>query len=198
MPASDYIAVLSQHTKFTNKEGIFGNADIMMLTQPSSEHMIPTYQFWHEHGKVLPVLLQSLQCIETRISTYECTMSDFSHCIVLTGYETPELARVAQRVTSMTSSAGACERNWSAYDFIHSKKRNKLTPDRANDLVFVFSNLRLMAKFKEPEKFAEWVEEIDEEQQEALLGLEGDEEFVPAYEMQDAADSDAEEMSDDE
>ena len=47
-------------------------------------------------------------------------------------------------------------------------------------------------------KFAEWVEEIDEEQQEALLGLEGDEEFVPAYEMQDAADSDAEEMSDDE
>ena len=42
------------------------------------------------------------------------------------------------------------------------------------------------------------MEEIDEEQQEALLGLEGDEEFVPAYEMQDAADSDAEEMSDDE
>lgn len=49
-----------------------------------------------------------------------------------------------------------------------------------------------MAKFKQPEKFAEWVEEVDEEQQEALLGLENDEEFVPAYEMQDAQDSDAE------
>lgn len=47
------------------------------------------------------------------------------------------------------------EHNCSAYDFIHSK-----------------------AKFKQPEKFAEWVEETDEEQQEALLGLEGDEEFV--------------------
>ncbi|DBA80562.1 TPA: hypothetical protein ACH3X1_007822 [Trebouxia sp. C0004] len=32
VPASDYIAVLSQHTKFTNKEGIFGDADIMTLT----------------------------------------------------------------------------------------------------------------------------------------------------------------------
>lgn len=96
----------------------------------------------------------------------------------------------------MTSSAGACERNWSSYDFIHSKKRNKLTPQRANDLVFVFTNLRLMAKFKEPEKFAEWVEEIDEEQELALLGLADDEEFLPAYQVDvdsDAAgDSDAE------
>lgn len=56
VPPSEYIAVLSQHTKFTNKEGIFGDADIMTLTQPGSEHMIPTYQFWHEHGKLLPVL----------------------------------------------------------------------------------------------------------------------------------------------
>ncbi|DBA76069.1 TPA: hypothetical protein ACH3X1_009815 [Trebouxia sp. C0004] len=49
-----------------------------------------------------------------------------------------------------------------------------------------------MAKFKQLEKFAEWVDEVDEQQQEALLGLEDDEEFVPAYEMQDVLDSDAE------
>ncbi len=112
------------------------------------------------------------------------------------GHETPALAAVAKRVTSMVSSAGACERNWSAYDFIHSKKRNKLTAQRANDLVFVFSNLRLTTRFREPEKFAEWVEEIDEEQQEALLGLQDDEQFVPAFEMEDAADSDHAEESD--
>ncbi|DBA94027.1 TPA: hypothetical protein ACH3X1_001677 [Trebouxia sp. C0004] len=51
-----------------------------------------------------------------------------------------------------------------------------------------------MAKFKQPERFAEWVDEVDEQQQEALLGLEDDEEFVPAYEMQDVLDSDAEEV----
>ena len=90
----------------------------------------------------------------------------------------------------MTSSAGACERNWSSYEFIHFEKRNKLSPERANDLVFVFSNLRLMSRFNQPEKFAEWVQEIDEEQQLALLGLADDEEFVPAFEM-DAFDSDA-------
>ena len=47
-----------------------------------------------------------------------------------------------------------------------------------------------MTKFRDPEKFAEWVEEIDEEQQEALLGLQDDEDFVPAFEMEDAGDSD--------
>ncbi len=51
-----------------------------------------------------------------------------------------------------------------------------------------------MSRFKQPEKFAEWVEEIDEEQQLALLGLVDDEEFVPAFEM-DAFDSDATETS---
>lgn len=54
--SEDYMAVLSQHTKFTNKEGIFGDADIISLTRNDSEHAIPTYQFWAEHGKLVHVL----------------------------------------------------------------------------------------------------------------------------------------------
>ena len=33
---------------------------------------------------------------------------------------------------------------WSTGDFIHSKKRNRLTEDRARDFVYVHSNLRLL------------------------------------------------------
>ena len=75
---------------------------------------------------------------------------------------------IGKRVTALVSSAGACERNWSTFDFIHSKKRNRLKPDRANDLVYVFTNTRLTQKFKEPEKFAEWVAEVasDDEMEE--------------------------------
>ena len=36
----------------------------------------------------------------------------------------------------MAGSAGGCERNWS-YDFITNRKRNKLEPQRAKDLVYV-------------------------------------------------------------
>jgi hypothetical protein len=46
------------------------------------------------------------------------------------------------------TSSSAAERNWSTYDFIHSKKRNRLTEDRARDLVYVHSNLRLVQQVK--------------------------------------------------
>lgn len=63
----------------------------------------------------------------------------------------------------MTTSAGAAERNWSSYNYIHSIARNRLQPARANELVFTFSNLQLIEKFHCPEKFADWVREHDEE-----------------------------------
>jgi hypothetical protein len=86
------------------------------------------------------------------------------------GYEVPVLAYIAQKVTALVSSAGGCERNWSSYDFIHSKKRNRLHPGRANDLVYIFTNARLIQRFKAPEKFAEWIAEIasDDEDEEAI------------------------------
>ena len=46
-------------------------------------------------------------------------------------------------------SSSAAERNWSTYDFIHSKKRNRLTEAKARDLVYVHSNLRLLDKISD-------------------------------------------------
>ena len=49
-------------------------------------------------------------------------------------------------ILSLVCGACSCERNWSAFDFIHTKKRNKLSVAKAQDLVYVFSNLRLIRK----------------------------------------------------
>ncbi|CAD6267137.1 unnamed protein product [Miscanthus lutarioriparius] len=38
------------------------------------------------------------------------------------------------------------KRNWSTYSFVYSVKRNALTPERAEDLVFVHSNLRHLSR----------------------------------------------------
>lgn len=86
------------------------------------------------------------------------------------GGEVPELQKVAVRVLAMVSGAGACERNWSAYDFVHSKKRNRLEADRAEDLVYVFTNKRLHRKAQKSEAFAEWNrgEEGTEEEREIV------------------------------
>ncbi|KAL0231738.1 hypothetical protein GEMRC1_011142 [Eukaryota sp. GEM-RC1] len=42
--------------------------------------------------------------------------------------------------------SSASERNWSTFGFIHNKLRNDLTPEKANDLVYIRHNLRLLRK----------------------------------------------------
>ena len=64
------------------------------------------------------------------------------------------------------TSSCACERNWSTYDYIHNRKRNKLSPSRARDLVYVFTNerlLRQMNKADREEAFLPWDDPSDSE-----------------------------------
>jgi len=49
------------------------------------------------------------------------------------GPHVPELQKVAIRVLSQVTSASACERNWSTFDFIHTKKRNRLHCKRVSE-----------------------------------------------------------------
>eukprot|EP00253_Pinus_taeda_P002042 PITA_02042 len=59
------------------------------------------------------------------------------------GGHCPELQKFAIRILSQTCSATGCERNWSVFERIHTKKRNHLDQKRLNDLVYVQYNFRL-------------------------------------------------------
>lgn len=61
----------------------------------------------------------------------------------------PALQWCARRLCAQGCAACACERNWSAYEFIHSEKRNRLAPERAEKLVSIFSNLQLLRRFQD-------------------------------------------------
>ena len=62
------------------------------------------------------------------------------------GNDTEELQKFTIRVLSQCCSATGCERNWSVFEFIHSKRRNRLEHKRLNDLVFVRYNLRIQQR----------------------------------------------------
>ncbi|KAI3778813.1 hypothetical protein L2E82_08198 [Cichorium intybus] len=64
------------------------------------------------------------------------------------GIDTPLLQKFAIMVLSQTCSASPCERNWSAFDNLHSKKRNCLLQQKLNDLVFIQYNTRLQRRFE--------------------------------------------------
>ncbi|XP_059068694.1 uncharacterized protein LOC131056578 [Cryptomeria japonica] len=62
------------------------------------------------------------------------------------GATTLNLQKLAIRILSQPCSASGCERNWSVFEAIRTKKRNRLTQKRLNDFVYVRYNLRLHEK----------------------------------------------------
>ncbi|XP_052621719.1 uncharacterized protein LOC111895113 [Lactuca sativa] len=54
----------------------------------------------------------------------------------LFGEDTLILQKFAIRILSQTASSSGCERNWSVFERIHTKKRNRLEHQRLNDLLF--------------------------------------------------------------
>ncbi|XP_059628538.1 uncharacterized protein LOC132271233 [Cornus florida] len=67
----------------------------------------------------------------------------------LYGVAAPELYALAIKVLSQTVNTSCAERVWSTYGYIHSVKRNKLNADRAESLVYVHYNNRLLTRYRE-------------------------------------------------
>ncbi|RVW98236.1 hypothetical protein CK203_031867 [Vitis vinifera] len=76
---------------------------------------------------------------------------------------TSELQKFAIRVLSLTCSASGCERNWSTFESIHTKKRNRLEHQRLNALVYVRYNTKLRERSLQRKQNVDpiLVEEID-------------------------------------
>ncbi|CAD6220557.1 unnamed protein product [Miscanthus lutarioriparius] len=53
---------------------------------------------------------------------------------------------MATRILSLTSSSSGCERNWSGFEGVHTKKRNRLTTACLNKLVYIQFNSKLINK----------------------------------------------------
>ena len=48
------------------------------------------------------------------------------------------------RILSQVVSSSSCKQNWSSYSFVHSKVRNRLFSSCAEDLVYVYTNSRVL------------------------------------------------------
>ncbi|KAF8398741.1 hypothetical protein HHK36_014599 [Tetracentron sinense] len=63
------------------------------------------------------------------------------------GSSTSNLQKLALRILGLTCSASGCERNWSVFEHLHTKKRNRLEQKKLNDLVYVPYNQKLVERF---------------------------------------------------
>nr|KAJ0213922.1 hypothetical protein LSAT_V11C400190050 [Lactuca sativa] len=70
----------------------------------------------------------------------------------LHGEDALELQKFAIRILSQITSSSGCESNWSVFERIHAKRRNRLEHQMLNDLVYVHYNLRLQNRLKDYKK----------------------------------------------
>ncbi|XP_057779683.1 uncharacterized protein LOC130998269 [Salvia miltiorrhiza] len=63
------------------------------------------------------------------------------------GHSAPNLQQLAIKILGLTCSASGCERNWSVFEQIHSKKRNRLEHKKLHDLVYVKYNQKLVERY---------------------------------------------------
>ena len=86
-------------------------------------------------------------------------------------YENSVLEDIALRVHSTPTVASAAERNWSVFGFVHSKSRNRPYGHKVEKLVYIYQNMRLLRKirdpaFREPCVLPDHMFEEDEEEEE--------------------------------
>ncbi len=62
----------------------------------------------------------------------------------------PLLSSVTIKVLSIPITSAASEKNWSTYNFIHSKLQNRMVIDWAKKLVYIYWNIRILQKLKMP------------------------------------------------
>ncbi|XP_039143971.1 protein FAM50A-like [Dioscorea cayenensis subsp. rotundata] len=92
------------------------------------------------------------------------------------GEECKELQNLAIRVLSLTCSTTGCKRNWSTFEYEHSKKGNRLEQQRLNALVFVKYNIQLELRQEKREKKDETYDPI------CLIDMESDDEWITEVE----------------
>ncbi|GBG84955.1 hypothetical protein CBR_g39418 [Chara braunii] len=89
----------------------------------------------------------------------------------LHGADFPRLREVAIKVLAMWSTASPCERNWASHDFIHSKRRSKLSSDSLRKLVFIHWNMQLLRAQSGPRRgFVDVWEDMVEDPPEPQVG----------------------------
>ena len=77
---------------------------------------------------------------------YECI--DKTEFWIIDENEPRELDWLAIQISSQTISSFGCERNWTVFEHIYTKKRNRLEHQMFNDLVYAHYNLRLKNWYK--------------------------------------------------
>jgi hypothetical protein len=104
-----------------------------------------------------------------------------------------ELPKLAVIILNLPASAAACERNWSNYSNVKTKKRNRTTVDRTKKLVSINYNLKLFKKIERNKNY----KMVNEDNEEIILEVVSDVDDDILEETESTNEEDHQSSSDD-
>lgn len=110
--------------------------------------MATTDQDKMEITKEHPIYINAQGALGTDFAVLGRTLNTPGDWWVSYGYEIPALQKAAVRILSQPCSSLWYRWNWSTFESIHNKKRNRVELEKLSDLVFVHCNLWLQAIFQ--------------------------------------------------
>ncbi|XP_024019615.1 uncharacterized protein LOC112091068 [Morus notabilis] len=126
-----------------------------------------------EITKELPKYINALGALGTDFAIMGRTLNAPGDWWAGYGYEIPTLQRAAIRILNQTCSSHWCLWNWTTFESIHNKNRNREEMEKLKDLVFVHCNMWLQGIcqsrggkckpviFDEIDVSSEWPTELD-------------------------------------
>ncbi|KAJ9567061.1 hypothetical protein OSB04_003027 [Centaurea solstitialis] len=104
----------------------------------------------------LPMYKHKLVKFERIIAIKGCEVNDakydLANWLAIYGSSTPNLQRIATRILFLTTSSLGCERNWSTFKGVHTKKRNRKRKERQFEVLLV----------PDASKAQDWIVIVDE------------------------------------
>ncbi|XP_050387268.1 uncharacterized protein LOC126803514 [Argentina anserina] len=135
---------------FFKDEGICLNGDVMQGCICCTEHFFPDDDQSQETlmNVELPKYRNKEGVFGRNLAKSGCAKKDFDPVAwwYTYGNSVPHLQKMAIRILSLTTSSSGCERNWSTFQGIHTKKRNRLDATRMSKLVYVQFNSKIINK----------------------------------------------------
>ncbi|KAJ9542821.1 hypothetical protein OSB04_029327 [Centaurea solstitialis] len=171
-----YSKLEEQINEYKNKRGLFSLKG--SLTSYKTHSPNPRFRWSNDYSNHPEITRGLFACMKSLVkndvmySKIEEQINEYKNKRDTYGVEVPELRLFAMKILGITISSSACERNWSTFNQVHTKRRNHLTTDRMNSLVYIMYNNKLKQRFQKKKTLK------DEEDPLSVEDISSDDEWV--------------------
>ncbi|KAH7650967.1 Ribonuclease H-like protein [Dioscorea alata] len=132
---------------YANPMGIIKNSEMMDGVLETLERLVPDASCQDKINSQMSIYQNASGIFGRNLAIRNQNLKSPAKWWKTYGASTPKLLDFAIEVLNLTCSTFGCKCNWSIFEYVHIKERNKLDQQKLNDLVFVKYNQALKCQY---------------------------------------------------